>query len=314
MEAFGEALILEPFFATVILAGGVLRHSASETQKAEIIPAIAEGRMKLAFAYAESQSRYDLFHVSTRAEKSAGGWILNGAKGRVLHGDSADRIIVSARTAGATGDRNGIGLFIVEANAPGVTRRGYPTQDGLRAAEVTLVDVRVDPGNVIGDPGNAFPVISRIADEAIAALCAEAVGCFDKMLATTLAYLKTREQFGKKISTFQALQHRAVDMFAELEQSRSMAMYAAMMATKTDATERERAMSMAKVQIGRAKVIGHESIQLHGGIGMTMEYGIGHYFKRVTMINTLFGDISHHLKRLAVLGEARASKQSRLEP
>lgn len=302
-EAFGKALILEPYFATAILAGGVLRHAASEAQKKEIIPAIAEGRTKLAFAYAEPQSRYDLFDVATQAKKDGDGWILNGAKGLVLHGDTADKIIVSARTDGGTREKGGIGLFLLDADTPGLTRRGYPTQDGLRSAEITLETVRVEESNVIGDPAGAFPVISRVADEAVAAICAEAVGCFDKMQAVTLDYLKTREQFGRKIGTFQALQHRAADMFVELEQSRSMAMYAAIMAAEGDATERERALSAAKVQIGRsAKAIGQEAVQLHGAIGMTMEYSVGHYFKRVTMIDTLFGDADHHLTRLARLG------------
>ncbi|MDH2348674.1 acyl-CoA dehydrogenase family protein [Bradyrhizobium sp. SSUT77] len=303
MEAFGKALILEPYFATVVLAGGVLRLGANEAQKAELIPAIAEGRTKLAFAYAEPQSRYDLFHVEAQAKKDGDGWLLSGTKGLVLHGEAADKIVVSARTAGDTRDKKGIGLFLVDAHAPGLRRRGYPTQDGLRAAEITLEKVRVDEVDVIGDPAGAFPVISQVADEAVAALCAEAVGAFGEMLTITVDYLKTREQFGKKIGSFQVLQHRAADMLVELEQSRSMAMYAAMMASEGNVTERERAISAAKVQIGRsAKVIGHESIQLHGGIGMTMEYSIGHYFKHVIMLDTLFGDADYHLSRLAKLG------------
>lgn len=303
MEAFGKALILEPYFATVVLAGGVLRLGANEAQKAELIPAIAEGRKKMALAYAEPQSRYDLFHVETQAKKDGDGWLLSGTKGLVLHGEAADKIIVSARTAGDMREKQGIGLFVVDAHAPGVRRRGYPTQDGLRAAEITLEKVRVEEVDVIGDPAGAFPVVSRVADEAVAALCAEAVGSFAEMLTITVDYLKTREQFGKKIGSFQVLQHRAADMFVELEQSRSMAMYAAMMASESNVTERERAISAAKIQIGRsAKVIGHESIQLHGGIGMTMEYSIGHYYKHVIMIDTLFGDADYHLSRLVKLG------------
>ncbi|MDE5466074.1 acyl-CoA dehydrogenase family protein [Bradyrhizobium sp. CSS354] len=303
MEAFGKSLILEPYLATVVLAGGLLRLGGSEAQKADLIPGIAEGRLKLAFAYAEPQSRYDLFDVETQAKKDGGEWILNGTKCLVLHGDTADKIVVSARNSGDTRERNGIGLFIVDADAPGLSRRGYPTQDGLRAAEIILENVRIKNVDVIGDPEGAFPIITRVADEAVAALCAEAVGCFETMQQITLDYLKAREQFGKKIGSFQVLQHRAVDMFVELEQSRSMAMYAAMMAGEDDAIERERAISAAKVQIGRsAKAIGHESVQLHGGIGMTMEYSIGHYFKHVTMLDMLFGDADHHLKRLAGLG------------
>ncbi|WP_456701633.1 MULTISPECIES: acyl-CoA dehydrogenase family protein [unclassified Bradyrhizobium] len=303
LEAFGEALILEPYFATIVLAGGILRHGASEAQKTKIIPAIAEGRMKLAFAYAEPQSRFDLFDIKTQAKNNGDGWILNGAKGLVLHGDSVDEYIISARTAGETRDKDGIGLFLVDAHASGLTCRGYPTQDGLRAAEITLENVHVEAANVIGDPAGAFPVISRVADEAIAAICAEAVGCFAKMNAITLEYLKTREQFGRKIGDFQVLQHRAVDMLVELEQSRSMAMYAAMMIGEAKTTERERAVSAAKAQISRAaKAIGHQSIQLHGGIGMTMEYSVGHYFKHVTMLGASFGDTDFHLRRLAALG------------
>lgn len=225
--------------ATVVLAGGVLRHGASEAQKAKIIPTIATGRTKVAFAYGEPRARYDLFDVETQAKKDGDGWILNGTKGLVLHGEAADKIVVSARTAGDARDKDGIGLFLVDADAPGLTR--YPTQDGLRAAEIVLGNVRVEAVNVIGDPAGAFPVISRVADEAIAALCAEALGSLANMQAITLDYLKTREQFGRKIGTFQVLQHRAVDMFVELEQCRSMAMYAAIMAGESDAIERARA-------------------------------------------------------------------------
>ncbi|MCK1353829.1 acyl-CoA dehydrogenase family protein [Bradyrhizobium sp. CW7] len=303
MEAFGKALILEPYFATVVLAGGILRHGANVTQKANLVPAITEGRIKLAFAHAEPQSRYDLFDVETRAKKNGEGWVLNGTKGLVIHGDVADKIIVSARTAGGARERDGIGLFLVDANAPGLVRRAYPTQDGLRAAEITLQNVRVAAADVIGDPAGAFPFISRVADEAAAALCAEAVGCFAEMHAITVNYLKTRKQFGTTIGSFQVLQHRAVDMFVELEQSRSMALYATMMSGEDDVTKRKRAISAAKAQIGQSsKALGRQAIQLHGGIGMTMEYSIGHYFKHVTMIETWFGDTDHHLQRLASLG------------
>ncbi|MDA9481474.1 acyl-CoA dehydrogenase [Bradyrhizobium sp. CCBAU 11445] len=303
MEAFGKALILEPYFTTAILAGGILRHGATEPQKAELIPAIAKGHLKLAFAYAEPQSRYDLFDVETQAKKEGDGWRLDGVKALVLHGAAADNIIVSARTSGASRNEDGIGLFLVGRNATGLKSRSYSTQDGLRAAEIRLENVRVEAANVIGDPSGAFPVISRVADEAVAALCAEAVGCFAEMQTITLDYLKTRKQFGTTIGSFQALQHRAVDMFVELEQSRSMAMYATMMASENNPSERERAISAAKAQIGQsAKTIGRQSIQLHGGVGMTMEHSIGHYFKHVTMIDMLFGDADHHLRRLALLG------------
>ncbi|GAB5464473.1 acyl-CoA dehydrogenase family protein [Hoeflea alexandrii] len=300
MEAFGKALILEPFFASVILAGGVLRHAGSSEQKSAHIPGIADGSLTMALACAEPQGRYDLFDVETSAKKDGDGWVIDGKKALVLHGDSAGKLIVSARTSGGSRDEDGISLFIVDAGANGVSRHGYPTQDGLRAAEITLQSVKVGADALIGSEGGAWPVISRVADEAVAALCAEAVGCFEKMHELTLEYLKTRSQFGTTIGSFQALQHRAVDMFVELEQSRSMTMYASMLATGDDAVERARAVSAAKVQIGEsAKIIGREAIQLHGGVGMTMEYAIGHYFKRTTMIDILFGDANHHLKRLA---------------
>ena len=303
MEAFGRGLVLEPYFATVILGGGLLRHAATQAQQQALIPEIAQGKLKLAFAHVERQSRYDLADVATTARRDGAAWVLDGAKSVVLHGDCADRLLVTARIAGDRRDRAGIGLFLVDASASGVTRRGYPTQDGLRAAELTLSGVRVSAGDILGDPGAALPVIEHVVDEAIAALCAEAVGTMQVMHETTLEYLKTRQQFGRPIGQFQVLQHRSVDMLVALEQARSMAMFAAVMAAEENATERRRAMAAAKVQIGRSgKHIGQEAIQLHGGIGMTMEYKVGHYFKRMTMIDMLFGDADTHLATLARLG------------
>ena len=221
----------------------------------------------------------------------------------MLHGDCADRLLVTARVSGDRRDRMGIGLFLVDPSAPGVTRRGYPTQDGLRAAEVALSGVRVPPADALGEPGNALEAIERVVDEAIAALCAEAVGTMQAMHETTLEYLKTRQQFGRPIGQFQVLQHRSVDMLVALEQARSMAMFAAVMAAEEDAGQRRRAIAAAKVQIGRSgRHIGQEAIQLHGGIGMTMEYKVGHYFKKMTMIDMLFGDADAHLAALARLG------------
>ena len=303
MEAFGKALLVEPYFATVVLAGGVLRRAASESQKARLIPAIAQGRMKLALAYAEAGSRYDLFHVETRATRDGEGWMLNGAKSLVLHGDVADKLIVTARSEGAHCDPQGIGLYLVDGRAKGLTRRGYPTQNGLRAAELVLDAVRVEAADLIGEAANASQVIARVADEAIAASCAEAVGCFAQMHALTLDYLKSRRQFGTTLGSFQVLQHRAVDMFVELEQSRSMALYATMMVDAEEPIARARAMSAAKRQICESsKLIAHQAIQLHGGNGMTMAYSVGHYFKHVTMIDAMLGDAGHHLRRLAAMG------------
>ena len=302
-EAFGRALALEPYLATVVLGGGVLRHGGSEAQHAEFVPRIADGSHVLAFAHSEPGARYDLADVSTRARRDGASWVLDGQKGLVIHGDSADTLIVGARTAGSRRDRHGIGLFLVDAGAQGVSRRGYATQDGQRAAEILLDGVRVGGEAVIGDPENALPVIERVVDEAIAALAAEAVGAMAAMHELTVDYLKTRRQFGVPIGSFQALQHRAVDMLIALEQARSMAYLATMMAGEEDVSERRRAMSAAKVQIGRSgRFVGQQAVQLHGGIGMTMEYKVGHYFKRVTTIDLLFGDADEHLARLAALG------------
>ena len=300
MEAFGRGLVLEPYFAAVILGGGLLRRAASPARQQELLPQVAQGKLKLAFAHIERQSRYNLADVATTARQDGAAWVLDGAKSVVLHGDCADRLLVTARTSGARRDRTGIGLFLVDPSTAGVSRRGYPTQDGLRAAEVTLSGVRVAAADVMLD---ALPVIEHVVDEAIAALCAEAVGTMQAMHETTLEYLKTRQQFGRPIGQFQVLQHRSVDMLVALEQARSMAMFAAVMAGETDATERRRAIAAAKVQIGRSgRHIGQEAIQLHGGIGMTMEYKVGHYFKRMTVIDKLFGDADAHLETLARLG------------
>jgi pimeloyl-CoA dehydrogenase small subunit len=304
MEAFGRGLVLEPYFPTVILGGGLLRHGASESQKSELIPKIASGDLRLALAHGERQARYDLADVETRAKKGGTGYVLDGEKSLVLNGDSADMLIVSARVSGDQRDRNGIGLFLVHANANGVSRRGYPTQDGLRAAEISLSGVEVAADRVISE--DALPIIERVVDEAIAALAAEAVGAMAEMHALTVDYLKTRKQFGVAIGAFQALQHRAVDMFVALEQARSMAMFATMMSADDD-DMRRRAISGAKVQIGRsAKIVGQGAIQLHGGVGMTMELKVGHYFKRATMIDVMFGDADHHLAKLAEAGSLAA--------
>ncbi len=297
MEAFGRGLVVEPYLATVILGGGLIRHAGSGQQQTAILPEVAAGKLILAFAHVERHSRYNLADVATTARRDGGFWVLNGEKSVVLHGDSADKLLVTARTGGSERDRGGIGVFLVDANAPGVTRRGYPTQDGLRAAEISFDNA---PAEAVGDPGGGLPVAERVVDEAIAAICAEAVGGMTQMHEITVDYLKTRKQFGRAIGEFQVLQHRSVDMFVSLEQARSMAMYATMMASADDAAERGRAMSAAKVQIGKSgRHIGQEAVQLHGGIAMTMEYKVGHYFKRMTMIELMFGDTNHHLAAVA---------------
>ena len=299
-EAFGRGLVVEPYLATVILGGGLLRHAGSEAQKAELLPQVAAGELTLALAQIERGSRYDLHHVETKARREGDGWLISGEKGVVLHGDTADRLIVVARQDDGTRDRSGIGLFLVDARASGISRRGYPTQDGMRAAEIAFENA---PAEALGDPGGGLPVLERVVDEAIAAICAEAVGVMDAMREATVDYVKTRKQFGVPIGQFQALQHRAADMVVAIEQARSMAVYATMMSGEDDPAERGRAVSAAKVQIGRSgRFVGQQAVQLHGGVGVTMEYKIGHYFKRMTMIETLFGDADHHLDRVAQAG------------
>jgi pimeloyl-CoA dehydrogenase small subunit len=308
MEAFGRALVLEPYLATIVLGGGFLRHGGSAEQCAGLIPKIADGSLTFAFAHTERQSRYDLHDITTRAVQDGTGWVIDGEKGVVVHGDTADKLIVTARVDGGRRDREGVAAFIVDGKTAGVSRRGYPTQDGLRAAEITFANVRAGPEEVLGEPGAALPLVERVVDEAIAALCAEAVGAMAVMHELTVEYLKTRRQFGREIGSFQILQHRAVDMLIALEQARSMAMFATMMAAEENAAERRNAVAAAKVQIGRSgKFIGQQAIQLHGGIGMTMEYKVGHYFKRVTMIDTMFGDADHHLRQLARRGAPAAA-------
>ena len=295
---------IDPYLATVVLAGSALRHAGSDALLAELVPAIAEGRLTLALAHQEKQARYDLADTATTARADGkGGYTLEGEKYVVLHGDSADKLIVAARISGSRAERGGIGLFLVDAAANGVTRRGYATQDGMRAADVTLSAVRVGPDAVLAGPHKGLAVLERAVDEAIAALAAEAVGAMAALHELTVDYLKTRKQFGVPIGSFQVLQHKSVDMFVALEQARSMALYATMMAGEPDPSERRKAVSTAKVQIGRsARLIGETAIQLHGGIGMTMEYKAGHYFKRLTMIDMAYGDADHHLRLLARAG------------
>jgi pimeloyl-CoA dehydrogenase small subunit len=298
-EAFGRALAVEPYVATVVLAGGALRHGASDKQRRALIGAIVQGELRISLAHAERASGWNLFDVAATARKDGASYVLNGEKGLVLHGDSAHKLIVLARTGGGRRDKGGLGLFLVDAAASGVARRGYETQDGQRAAEIGLINVRVEPENVIGDPEGAGPVIERTIDEAIAALSAESVGAMSEAVEITTEYLKTRKQFGVPIGSFQALQHRAADMVVALEQARSMMYLATMMARDPDDSARAQAISAAKAQIGRsAKFIGQQATQLHGGIAMTYEYKLGHLFKRMTMIDMSYGDADYHLQRL----------------
>ncbi|MEO8804491.1 MAG: acyl-CoA dehydrogenase family protein [Burkholderiaceae bacterium] len=303
MQSLGQALALEPYLATVVLCGGLLRDAGSPRQRADHLPSIAAGERMLAFAHSEADARFDLACVATTARPDGAGWVIEGVKRFVLSGDSADTLVVSARTSGATADRDGLSLFLVDATAPGVSRRGYAMQDHSRAADITLDAVHVSPEALIGSAGAALPLIERAVDQAIAALCAEGIGVMEHVHELTVDYLKLRKQFGVAIGSFQALQHRAVDMLVAIEQARSMALYATMMCSEPDSALRSSAISAAKVQIGRsARFVGQEAIQLHGGIGMTEECQAGHYFRRLSVIEMLFGDTAHHLGRVARAG------------
>jgi pimeloyl-CoA dehydrogenase small subunit len=303
MEEFGKALALEPYLETVVLCGALIKHAARPEKRAELIGRIAAGDLRLSFAHAERQAGFDLDDVRLAARKDGEAYVLDGEKGLVVNGDSADALIVSARIAGGRRDREGIGLFLIEADAPGLTRRGYTTQDGRRAAEIGFAKVRVESDNALGPIESGLPIIERAVGETIAALAAEAVGAMSEALAMTVEYLKTRKQFGVAIGSFQALQHRASDMVVALEQARSMMYLATMSVAEENTEERVQAMSAAKVQIGRsAKFIGQQAVQMHGGIAMTYEYKLGHLFKRLTMIDAAYGDADLHIRRLGDRG------------
>ena len=301
-EAFGRALALEPYISTVLLAGGCLRLAGTPAQRSELVPRIADGTALLAFGHVERQARYDLADVTTTAHRQgkSADWILNGAKSFVLHADTADKLILSARVAGRQRDHTGLALFLVDSNAPGISRRAYVMQDGMRAADVTLSNVHASDETLLGRAGHALPIIEHVVDCTVAALCAEAVGAMTRAHELTVEYLKVRKQFGTTIGSFQALQHRAVDMLVMIEQARSLSMYATMMAEDPDPKARAQAISSAKAYIGRAgKLVGEQAIQLHGGIGVTEECAVGHYYRRLTMIDILFGDSAHHLAAVA---------------
>lgn len=300
MEALGRVLALEPYLATVVLAGTALRHAGSAAQQAALIPRIADGSLCLALAHGERQARYDLADVVTTATRTGSGWRLDGSKSVVVHGDSADRLIVSARVAGDRHDPHGIGLFLVDAAASGVARRGYKMRDGTGAADIALSGVEVPGGDVLGEPEQGLATIERATEAGIMATSAEAVGAMETMLAMTVEYMKTRVQFGRPIGDNQALQHRATEMMMSLEQGRSLAMLAAIMVDDDDAAQRAHDLATAKVGVGQAaRFVSQNAIQLHGGIGMTEEYAVGHYFRRCMVIEHSFGDTAYHLAKLA---------------
>jgi alkylation response protein AidB-like acyl-CoA dehydrogenase len=295
MEQFGKGLVLEPFLPTVVLGGGMIARAGSADQKAALLAPMIEGKKQFAFAWLERQSRYNLADVSLKATKEGNGWSLSGHKGVVYNAASADEIIVLARTAGSAR----------EPKAKGLSRRDYPTQDALRASELTFDKVSVGADAVLGKVDDAFPTVEEAVDRAIVALCAEATGCMDAINAATLEYIKTRKQFGVAIGKFQVLQHRMVDCFTNAQEARSMTLMASLKIEDKDPTVRAKAASGAKVQIGKSgKFCGQSAVQMHGGMGVTDEMAVSHYFKRLTMIDLMFGNQQHHLTRYSNLAMA----------
>nr|WP_294546836.1 acyl-CoA dehydrogenase family protein [uncultured Rhodopila sp.] len=300
MQAFGRVLVLEPYFPTVVLGGAAVNLAGSAAQKQAILPAVAEGGLKLAFAHGERQARYDLTDVVTTAKRGAGGWVLDGSKTVVSHGEAADKIVVSARTGGERYDEAGITLFLVDAGAAGVARRGYVSRDDTRAADISLSNVAVSDAGVLGEVGGGLPVIRRVIEAGIAATAGETVGAMEAMNEMTLEYAKTRVQFGQPIGSYQVVQHRLADMFMAQEQGRSMAMLATMSIDNPDDGARAHDIALAKVGVGQAgRYVSQSAVQVHGGIGMTEEYAVGHYFRRCMVIERLFGDPAYYLAKLA---------------
>lgn len=301
MEAFGKGLVVEPFLETMIMSGGILDNHGSDQQKSSVLePAIA-GEMQLALAYAEPQSRFNLSDVVTEAKEKDENFILNGYKSVVMNGPSADKIIVSARTSGSQMEEEGISLFIVDAGSEGLNRTNYKTVDGKRASDITIENLSVPKENIIGQINSGFKILDSAIDTAILAISAEAVGAMEVLYKTTVEYTKTREQFGTAIGKFQVLQHRMVDMFMEYEQCKSL-LYMATMKHEEGSADAKKAISGLKYQVGKAgKFIGQQAVQLHGGMGVTDELNVGHYFKRLTTVGTIFGNTDYHLKKYTSL-------------
>ncbi len=303
MEEFGKGLVIEPYIPAVVCAGGFLKR-ANSAQKAEHLAPLMTGERVFAFAYAEPRGRYNLADLETTAQKDGAGFKLNGHKCVVIGAPWASHFVVTARTSGNRRDAGGVTVFIVDKSAKGVSTRDYPTVDGRRASEVYFENVSLGADAVIGAVDGGLPLINQVTDEAIAALCAEACGAMKVANAMTVEYSRTRKQFGTAIGKFQVLQHRMVDMFMEHEQSVSMT-YMATLKLDEDETTRMKAASAAKVRIGQAgRLVGQAAIQIHGGMGMTDELAIGHYFKRLTIIDSELGNVDHHLKRYTGLSAA----------
>jgi alkylation response protein AidB-like acyl-CoA dehydrogenase len=317
VEKLGTTLVPEPYVPSVVLAGSVLAEAGDQAQRGRWLEPLMAGEISLAFAYAESASRFDPLRVATRAARVGGSYRIRGEKIFVLNGHAADLLVVTARTSGGDADKRGVSLFAVDPSAPGLRRRTVKTMDGHRAAMLAFHDVEVDEKNRIGPEGTAASLVEWAIDRGAAAACSEAVGIMQTALAMTRDYLCTREQFGAKIGTFQALQHRCVDMFIETELAKSISILASIVVDEPDDLARRAAVSAAKVQVAQSgRFVTQQAIQLHGGIGLSDEHDIGLYFKRMHVLNTLFGDEEHHIARFASLppSDEAAEAVSSMEP
>ncbi len=300
MEELGRAIAIEPYLQTIVVGGGALKACPGALADS-VIPQIIAGEAIIGFAYAEPKGRYNLAHIEMTAKKDGAGYILNGHKAVVYAAPYASHILVSARTGGAVKEESGISLFLIDANLPGIVKRDYPTVDGLRASEIYFENVAIPGDALLGDEGAALPVIEKVIDEATVAVCAEACGVTERLHAGTLDYSQQRKQFGQPIGRFQVLQHRLVDMFMEVEQAKSMTLMA-LLKLDLPAEQRKAAVSQAKAKVGRAcNFVGQNAVQTHGGIGITQELAIGHYFMRATIIENQFGSIDHHYTRYEAL-------------
>lgn len=301
MEQFGRGLVVEPYLPCIVMAGGALKRAANEAQKAAWLADIIAGEKQAALAYAEPQARFDLDDVAVTATADGDGYVLNGHKTVVLNGGNADTLVVSARTSGERRDGDGISLFVVAADAEGIRRKAYPTVDARQAAEIHFDNVRVSADQMLGEAGTGLATLSAVIDDATVAVCAEAVGIMQVLNYKTLEYTKQRVQFGVPIASFQALQHRMVDMFMIYEQTRSLLLHAVMVMDSGE--DAEAALRALKIQVGtEGRKLGQEAVQLHGGMGVTWELDVAHYFKRLTMIDTLFGNADYHIEHYPLAG------------
>ena len=301
MEEFGKGLVVEPFLETIILCSSLVDSCGTDEQKKDILDPVISGAMHLALGFTEPQSRFNLADVITEAQLKDGDYIVNGYKSVVMNGPNANKLIISARTSGNQVDKEGVSLFVIDPKQDGISLRNYPTVDGRRASELTLENVKLPSNCLLGQKDQGFFILEDAIDNATLGICAEAVGAMEVLYKTTVEYTKTREQFGQPIGKFQVLQHRMVDMFMEYEQSKSL-LYMATIKKVEESEDSRKAISGLKYQIGKAaKFIGQQSVQLHGGMGVTEELNVGHFFKRLTTIISIFGNTDYHLKRYSQL-------------